>query len=276
VTDYLQHKNDFDTPEEASAFDQTSFWCARFGALLLDHLELRQYSSILDLGCGTGFPLFELAGMFGPACQVTGLDPWQEGLARARAKLQTYALPNVTLVEADGAAMPFPEAQFDLITCNLGLNNFADQAAVVAECFRVAKPGGLVVFTSNIQGHMQEFYAVFRDVLTELGKEQYLERLHEQEAHRGTRAFLCRLLEGASFGITRVIEDRFEMRYLDGSAFFNHWLTKLGFLTGWRGVIEPADEEAIFAALEARLNALAEAQGELRMTIPMLYLEGQK
>lgn len=276
MTEYLQHKNDFNTPEEASAFDQTSFWCARFGALLFEHLELRRNISILDLGCGTGFPLFELADVFGRSCQVTGIDVWQDGLARARAKLQTYGTANVNIVAGDGAAMPFPDAQFDLITCNLGLNNFADPPAVVAECFRVAKPGGRVVFTTNVQGHMSEFYAVFREALLAMDKPEYLERLNSQEAHRGTKTSLCAVLGQARFTIIKAIEDSFQMRYLDGSALLNHNLTKRGFLDGWRGVVNSEDEEAVFGHIEAKLNEIAAQRGELRMTIPMLYLEGQK
>ncbi len=220
--------------------------------------------------------MFELADRYGRSCQVTGIDIWQEGLARARAKLQTYGMPNVKIIAADGAAMPFPNAQFDLITCNLGLNNFADPPAVVAECFRVVKPGGRVAFTTNIQGHMSEFSVVFRETLLEMDKPAYLARLESQEAHRGTKASLCALLEQAGFTIVQVIEDSFEMRYLDGSALLNHSLTKRGFLDGWRGVVHPEDEEAIFGYVEAKLNDLAAEQGELRMTIPMLYLEGQK
>lgn len=276
MTDYLHHRNDFNTPQEASAFDQTSFWCARFGAMLFQHLELRRNINILDLGCGTGFPLFELADVFGRSCQVTGIDVWQDGLARARAKLQTYGTPNVTIVEGDGAAMPFPDAQFDLITGNLVLNNVPNPPAVVAECFRVAKPRGRVVFTTNAQGHMTEFYAVFREALLAMEKPEYLERLEGHEAHRGTKASLCALLEQAGFTIIKAIEDRFQMRYLDGSALLNHNLTKRGFLDGWRGVINAEDEEAVFWRIEARLNEIAAQQGELRVTIPMLYLEGQK
>ncbi len=276
MTDYLRHRNDFNRPEEASAFDQTSFWCARFGALLFKHLELRRNINILDLGCGTGFPLFELADVFGRSCQVTGIDIWQEGLARARTKLQTYSLPHVTIIEGDGAAMPFPDAQFDLITCNLGLNNFANPLAAIAECFRVAKPGGRLVLTTNIQGHMSEFYAVFREVLLELDRPEYLEHLESNEAHRGTKVSLSTLLEQAGFTIIKTIEDSFQTRYLDGSALFNHNLTKRGFLDGWREVVNPEDEELVFRHLEARLNELAARQGELRMTVPMLYLEGQK
>jgi hypothetical protein len=40
--------------------------------------------------------------------------------------------------------------------------------------------------------------------------------------------------------------------------------------------VPPGDEQAVFAAVEARLNALAAETGELRMTVPMLYIEGEK
>jgi hypothetical protein len=63
---------------------------------------------------------------------------------------------------------------------------------------------------------------------------------------------------------------------VDGSALLNHFFIKLGFLDAWRGVVDPADEQPIFAALEARLNDTARRHGELRLTVPMLYLEAIK
>jgi hypothetical protein len=66
------------------------------------------------------------------------------------------------------------------------------------------------------------------------------------------------------------------LRYLDGTALFNDSLTKFGFLDGWREVVNPADEKEIFRLLETKLNSAANKIGELRMTIPMLYVEGEK
>jgi ubiquinone/menaquinone biosynthesis C-methylase UbiE len=275
-TDYLHQKLDFANPELVAVYDEVFLWSARFGELLFKHLPLRRSARVLDLACGTGFPLFELAHRLGRSCELVGVDVWKEALERARRKLKVYGLSNVQLVEADGAALPFPDSSFDLIVSNLGVNNFANPQAALAECFRVLKAGGTLALTTNLQGHMHEFYKVFREVLTELHKTGYLARLQAQEAHRGTKASVSQLLQEAGFTIAKTGEDSFQMRYLDGSAFFNHWLTKLGFLEGWRGVLAPADEEAVFGLLEARLNGLAEARGELRMTIPMLYLEGQK
>ena len=84
---------------------------------------------------------------------------------RAKFKLSAYGLHNVEFVETDAAHMPFEEPQFDLIISNLGINNFEDPAGVLAECFRVTKPGGRIALTSNIKGHMEEFYSVFKKII---------------------------------------------------------------------------------------------------------------
>jgi ubiquinone/menaquinone biosynthesis C-methylase UbiE len=274
MTDYLDSARELTSAEVAEVFNELSFWAARFGILLFDHLELRPNLAILDIGCATGFPLFELANVHGPSCRVTGIDVWQEALVQAARKRRIYEWRNVQLVAGDGALLPFAPASFDLIVSGLGINNFAQPATVLAECLRVAKPGARLVLTTNLNGHMREFYDLFRLTLQEFGRPVYLERLQANEAHRGTVASVTALLEAAGFRVVRAIEDRFQLRYLDGQALFTHSLTRLGFLDSWRQVVDPADERAIFGALAQKLNAVAAQQGGLRLTVPMLYIEG--
>ena len=276
MPDFLHRTYDLHQPELASAFDQVSFWSARFGAFLFQHLTLRPHLAILDLACGTGFPLFELAQVYGASCQVTGIDQWKEAVERARLKQRVYQLPNVQILEADAAHLPFGEHEFDLIVSNLGINNFADPEAVLAECFRVAKHHASLVLTTNPTGLMRELYVLFREVLLELQKPTYLERLRRNEEHRGTKESLSGMLRDAGFRMVKIQEGSFHLRYVDGSALFHHVLTQVGFLDGWRKVVEPEDEEQVFALLEARLNQVAQARGELCLTVPMLYLEGEK
>jgi ubiquinone/menaquinone biosynthesis C-methylase UbiE len=275
MTDYLTPGSILEDPRLASVLDELSFWSARFGALLFTHLELVRGITGLDLGCGTGFPLFELAEVHGPSCRFVGADLWGEALARARLKRATFGHPNVVLARADGGALPFAGGQFDLVVSNLGINNFTDREAVLAECARVARPGARLVLTTNVRGHLRELYAAYRATLVELGKGEYLERLEMQEAHRADTATLARLVEAAGFRVTRAIEERFEMRYLDAGALFRHRLTRVGFLEGWRSVVKAGDEREVFAALERRLDAAAAHGGEVRMTVPMLYLEAR-
>jgi arsenite methyltransferase len=276
MQDYFGDSFDFNTLDFVSAYDEMPLWSARFGALLFEQLELRPNLTILDLGCGTGFPLLELANAHGPSCRVVGLDTWQEALSRARLKMVEYHVANAALVAGDGSRMPFADAAFDLITSNLGLNNFEDPQAVVSECFRVAKPGARAAFTSNVVGHFGELYEVYRAVLRDLGMADYLQRLEAQEAHRGTPSSVTALLQGGGFRVARVVESAFHWPFLDGTAMFNHYFIKLGFLPGWRGIVDPADEARVFRTLEERLNSLAAEQGGLRMTVPMLYVECEK
>jgi len=276
MPDFLHYTHDLDQAEIASVIDEVSLWSARFGLFLLKHLELRPNLNILDLACGTGFPLFELAHVYGASCQLTGIDNWKEAVERARSKLNTYQLSNVKILEADAQHLPFQEREFDVIVSNLGVNNFADPQAVFAECFRVAKHNASIVLTTNTTGHMHEFYAVFRETLLELQKPAYLERLRMNEEHRGTKESITSLLHAVGFRIVNVREDSFQLRYLDGSALFNHTLTKFGFLDGWRRVVDPEGEKQVFAVLEHKLNRIASVEGGLHMTVPMLYLEGKK
>jgi ubiquinone/menaquinone biosynthesis C-methylase UbiE len=121
VPDFLHVTYDLNDPALASAADECSLWAARFGLFLLSHLDLRPNLNILDVACGTGFPLFELAQMYGASCQVTGIDIWKQGLDRARLKAHAYQSPNVQIREADASQIPFADASFDLIVSSLGV-----------------------------------------------------------------------------------------------------------------------------------------------------------
>jgi ubiquinone/menaquinone biosynthesis C-methylase UbiE len=247
------------------AYDELSFWSSRFGALLFEHLELRPNVTGLDVACGTGFPLFELAHAHGPSSHFTGLDIWPEASERARGKLAVYALTNVALHEGDAAAMPFADASFDLITSNLGVNNFADPAAAMRECHRVARPGARIALTTNLTGHMAAFYDVFRDTLREL-QPQLIRSLEAQEPHRGTPDTIEHLLLDGGFRVTQMHESAFHLSFANGTAMLRHPLVGF-FLEGWRTVTDDAD---VWSAIEAKLNAAS----PLRMRVPMLYAEG--
>jgi arsenite methyltransferase len=271
--DFLDFDPDFSAPAVVAAYDELPLWSAMFGLLLLDEVPLAGVRVALDVGCGTGFPLIELAERLGSGAHVHGLDPWSAGLARAREKIASRGTRNVSIHEGTATAMPFPDGTFDLIVSNLGVNNFDDRVEAVRECRRVTKPGATVALTTNLQGHMSEFYAIFDKVLDADGDESARHRLREHVEHRATVAGVRELLETNGFQVTRVVERSSRMRFANGTAFFNHHFIKLGFLDAWKKVVSGRETET-FRRLRDALDEAASRAGELSLTIPMAYIEG--
>jgi arsenite methyltransferase len=257
---FLDFKVDLSSSATIDAYDELPLWSAMFGLLLLEHVPLSGIHTVLDAGCGTGFPLIELAERLGPLAEVHGIDPWAGALKRAAAKIAVRCTPNVKLHEGSAAKLPFADDTFDLIVSNCGLNNFDDRETVIRECARVAKPGATIALTTNLQGHMKEFYDMFAAVVPDTTA------LRTHIEHRATVEGVRSLLERGGFRVTRVIEHESVMRFAHGRALLNHYFIKLGFLDAWKDL----------APREAFARLLENMQGEVRLTIPMAYIEGVK
>jgi len=263
---FLDFEPDFNSPDLLAAYDELPLWSAMFGLLLLEEVPLANVTNALDIGCGTGFPLIELAERLGSHAHVHGIDPWAGGLRRAAEKIAARGTSNVTLHEGSASTLPCADATFDLIVSNLGVNNFDDRAAAIRECRRVARVGATLALTTNLQGHMRELYTVFEAVLRD--DEESLQRLRAHIEHRATIASVRELLTSGGFTITRVVEREGVMRFANGTALLNHHFIKLGFLDAWKKIV-PRDERDVFARLRDALDDV----GELRLTIPMAYVE---
>jgi arsenite methyltransferase len=148
---FLQFVADFSSPRAVNAYDELPLWSAMFGLLLLDEVPLTPVRVALDVGCGTGFPLIELAERLGVGAHVHGLDTWSAAMRRAREKLTYRGTPNVTLHVGSAAAMPFAAGTFDLIVSNLGVNNFEDRRGAIRECRRLLKSGAVIALTTNLR-----------------------------------------------------------------------------------------------------------------------------
>lgn len=264
---------DLNHPDLVSVLDELPLWSAPFGLKLLSMVRLRRGIAALDIGCGTGFPLLELAGRLGSTCRVTGLDPWEAAITRIRMKIRPTGIANVAVVPGIAENMPFADACFDLIVSNNGVNNVTDPEAVMGECARVARPGAQLVITMNLPDTMKEFYETLADVLRSSGLEHALPALQAHiHAKRKPAEWTAGLVQRAGFRIERTEEETFSMRYADGTAMLNHFFIRLAFLEPWKAVVPAESAHGVFLALERELNRGADAAGELRLTVPFLCL----
>ena len=116
---------------------------AHFRRRLLHLARVKTGERILDIGCGTGSLVVEAKRLVGRQGVVVGIDPSTEMIARAQRKAHRAAI-DVDFREAAAERLPFPDAQFDLVTSTLMLHHLPRtvRAATVAEVTRVLKPGG--------------------------------------------------------------------------------------------------------------------------------------
>ncbi|HOY11910.1 MAG TPA: methyltransferase domain-containing protein [Saprospiraceae bacterium] len=273
--DYLDYQF-VDSEDFVNTYDEVPLWSASFGLLLLKHLELKANQTILDIGSGTGFPLFELAERVGNSCKLFGLDPWKNANLRAQEKIKNYGISNTTLIESSAENLPFEDQSLDLIVSNLGINNFDDPDLVYKECHRVLKTSGKLVITTNLHGHWKELYEIWYQTLHQIGNESYFKMIENEEAHRRNLAGVYQLFTNNGFQITKAVEDSFTMKFLDGSAFLNHHFIQLGWLTGWISLFPKAELQMIFAKFESNLTQYAKQNGGLNLTVPMAYIAGEK
>lgn len=275
MTEYLSYKFE-DNEEFIDTHDELPLWSAPFGLLLLKHLELKPNMTVIDIGSGAGFPLMELAGRLGNSCKLYGLDIWSNANKRANKKIKNYGLTNVEIIESSAEKMPFKDLYANYIVSNLSINNFNNVNGVFEECFRVLKHTGKLGLTTNLNKHWVEFYTIFEQTLTELNKNELINRVRMDQERRGTKESISKLFTDNGFKICRYFEESFEMKFLDGSAFLNHYFVKLGWLSSWIDLIPEEDRKEVFSLLERNLNSYAEASGGLTLTVPMAYIEGEK
>jgi ubiquinone/menaquinone biosynthesis C-methylase UbiE len=99
---------------------------------------------ILDVGCGTGLLLRELARRLPGPAALTGVDAAEGMIEQARAKASD---PRLTFERGTAERLPFPDRAFGLVISTTSFDHWVDQRAGLAECHRVLAPRGLFVLT---------------------------------------------------------------------------------------------------------------------------------
>jgi len=104
--------------------------------------ELRPGEVVLDLGSGGGIDVLLSARRVGATGKAYGLDMTDEMLALARENQRKAGVDNVEFLKGEIEHIPLPANAVDVIISNCVINLSADKDAVLAEAFRVLKPGG--------------------------------------------------------------------------------------------------------------------------------------
>jgi SAM-dependent methyltransferase len=117
---------------------QASLGCGNPAALA----RLQPGEVVLDLGSGGGIDVLLSARRVGPTGKAYGLDTTDEMLALAEENKRKSGLANAEFLKGTIENIPLPGAAVDVIISNCVINLSGDKDRVLAEAFRVLKPGG--------------------------------------------------------------------------------------------------------------------------------------
>jgi arsenite methyltransferase len=191
--------------------------------------ELSEGETVLDLGSGGGIDVLLSARRVGPTGKVYGLDMTDEMLTLALENKEKAGARNVEFLKGHIEAIPLPSNTVDVIISNCVINLSGDKRKVLADAFRVLKPGGrfavsdvvvreglpdavkasMGMWTGCVAGALEE--REFLGLLTEVG----FENPSIEPTRVYTRDDAAALLQGT--GLDESLADQVEGRIL--SAF---------------------------------------------------------
>jgi SAM-dependent methyltransferase len=106
--------------------------------------ELRAGQTVLELGSGPGMDSLLAARRVGPTGRVVGVDMCEDMIAKARHNAELLGLKNVEFVNAGIEKLPLSDESVDVVISNGVFNLCLDKPKILAEAYRVLRPGGLL------------------------------------------------------------------------------------------------------------------------------------
>ena len=128
---------------------------------LIRFAALRPGERVLDVACGTGIVARLASQQVGATWTIAGLDVNPGMLAVARSA-PPIGLP-IKWYEASAEAMPLPDASFDVVLCQMGLQFMPDKPAALSEMRRVLVRGGRLII--NVPGPTPRLFTIMGEAI---------------------------------------------------------------------------------------------------------------
>jgi len=242
-------------------------WSEPFGRFLLRRLDIPPKSTVLDAGCGTGYPTLKLLEQMDDASRVIGIDSSNPMVDIARRRAGGLAGKRVFLKVEDVARLNFADEVFDVVISNLMLGEADDPRRALSEMRRVCRPGGQLGATLALRGTFVEFLDLFREALERAELEDSLSRLDEYVESFPDPDGLERLVGSSGFSEVKVEVHRFSLLFRSSREFFFAPVIEHGFLQTWKDLTPGGRAmQSVFLGVKKAIDTYL-GPGPLRLSV---------
>ncbi len=257
----VQQKRSLKVEKLARIYDEeiAPVWGTRFGKMLLRNLKVPDRGQVLDVSCGTGWPTIEILRRMTDGSRLIAIDASSAMLDVARRKVADLGpLGKKGVFFRTESAVPklsFTDDVYDLVVCNLGLDEMPSLDTALRDFTRVAKRGGEVRCTLPLAGTFQEFHDLYREVLIKHDKHEALERLEKHIARYPAIEQLEKAIKSSNLDGHVEIEE-FTLLFKSSREFFFAPVIEYGPLAEWKEIAGNGQEmQDVFWYIKEAIDA---------------------
>ncbi len=257
----VQQKRTLKVEKLARIYDEeiAPVWGTRFGKMLLRNLSVPEKGQVLDISCGTGYPTVEILRRMSDGSRLLAIDASSAMLDVARRKIADLGpLGKKGVFFRTESAVPklsFADCVYDLVVCNLGLDEVPSVEVALRDFARVTKLGGEVRCTLPLAGTFQEFHDIYREVLIKHDKHEALDRLDKHIARYPTIDHVERCLKSANLD-GEIEAEEFTLLFKSSREFFFAPVIEYGPLSEWKDIAGAGQEmQDVFWYIKEAIDA---------------------